>query len=331
MKDLIENISQQIIIISGATATGKTKISIEISELIKSNIKKNPVIINFDSLCFYKELFIGTARPSTEEMRDIHHYLVGSESAKNHLNAKDFCDKALQILNKLRQDDIPIFVGGSAFYIRALIKGMYEADSNCEENSKVKNEIKILYEKEGINKIISELKECDPDSLAQIHANDHYRLMRALEFFKQSGKKISKIKNDSKNSNPYDFSINRFPKSKILHIYLDLPKEQHLNIIENRCQQMKEQGLINEVKNLLKNGFDGTEKAMQSIGYKEVVSYLNNQIETEEKCFERIFISTRQLAKSQKTFFKKISPKEVFNPITQLNEIHNIVINFLTS
>lgn len=313
-----------VIVISGPTASGKTSTSIRLAKLLG-----DAAVVNFDSLLFYKELNIGTAKPNAHELAVVEHHLVDICSAKDHQNASDYINIAeKKIIELHKENKAAILVGGSGFYLRALLKGMYESKKTDEElRSQLDNELK----EKGIQPFLDFLKEHDPESLIQLHENDHYRLVRAVEHFKSTGTKISEEKKRLDEARPYDFSINQHPEWNIFHLYLDLPKNQHLDIIETRAKQMINEGLIDEVKQLLESGFTGLEKPLLSIGYKETIDYINGLFKSEDDYLERIVISTRQLAKSQRTFFKKVTPKETHHPLDDSNEIDKKVSDFVKS
>ncbi|MCP4912592.1 MAG: tRNA (adenosine(37)-N6)-dimethylallyltransferase MiaA [Oligoflexia bacterium] len=316
-----------LIIVSGPTASGKTSTSIAIAKNLIAN-QFQCEIVNYDSLYFYKELSIGTAKPTLQEMDGIPHHGISITSISNNFNAADFVDFALPKLNELwTKDIIPILVGGSPFYIRALIKGMYDSPTISDD---VTEKVKRIYKEEGIGKIINELKINDPNCLDYLHENDHYRLTRALEFFYQTGQKISDHKKKTDEKDPFDFSENQIEGLKQYHCYLDLPKEDHFEIIKSRASQMLKDGLLEEVKALLAKGFKD-EKALGSIGYKETIQYLADEFDSQEEYLERISISTRQLAKSQRTFYKKIRPKVEYHPVRDRDKILKETLEFIKS
>jgi tRNA dimethylallyltransferase len=317
----------RLIIISGPTASGKTKTSIEVACKVESVLKKKCLIINFDSLLFYKEISIGTAKPTMIERNGIDHAMIDIESIKNPLNASDYIEKAQTIILDCMKNDIcPILVGGSAFYLRALLKGMYDSG---EASSEATNEIELVYKEQGIGPILDYLKLNDPEALSFLHVNDHYRLMRAAIHHKSSNQKISDQKKITDQNNPYDFENNKH-HWKLLHIYLDLPKEEHFEIIKKRTRQMLQAGLLDEIDYLSAQGYSLEEKPLSSIGYKEAIELRQGLFQSEEECIERISISTRQLAKSQRTFFKKITPRLLFNPLTDQDKIFSYVEQFLS-
>lgn len=307
-----------ICIISGPTASGKTSTSIELAKQFGGEI------VNFDSLLFYRELNIGTAKPTKEEMQNIVHHQINTHSAKNPINAADYIQATLPLINELHnQEKIVYLVGGSGFYLQALLYGMFESTTTPKE---ILQQSDSLYEAHGIAPFLEILKANDPQSLEKYHANDHYRIRRAVEHFWANGSAFSESRHsmDQKRSNGpmYQFKWNVF------HAYLDIPKEKHWDLIQKRTEQMINEGLLDEVRNLLNSNFTGKEKPLQSIGYKETQDFLSGKIETISELEERISISTRQLAKSQRTWFKK-QKKYNYDPTFQIGQLKEDFHNFL--
>ncbi|MBT7610602.1 MAG: tRNA (adenosine(37)-N6)-dimethylallyltransferase MiaA [Bacteriovoracaceae bacterium] len=322
--------NNKLVIISGPTATGKTGLGIELSQLVNIHSELEPVVMNFDSLCFFKEVSIGTAKPTKEERQNIQHELFDVYSIAEDFNASKYVNLAeKKIKSLLKENKIIFLVGGSAFYLRALIKGMYESK---EIDLDLKHETERKYEEEGIQFILDYLCKNDPKILNLLHNNDHYRLMRAYYHHKITLTLLSDEKSRMDKIDPYDLKNNVKNNWELHHIYLDIPKKEHYTIIRNRTHKMINEGLITEVDNLLKQGFTGLEKPLQSIGYKETVEFLSGNIsavETEDELIDRIFISTRQFAKSQRTFFKKIRPKLEYHPLNDREKIKNDFLTFL--
>lgn len=307
-----------VFIISGPTATGKTALAIKLARELAS-APNQFVVINFDSLLFYEELNIGTAKPTQTEMESIKHYGVGIVSINEEFNASRFVEYADQKIKEIHANgQIPILVGGSGFYIRALVKGMYESEGADEE---IKTKVQKLFDSEGIEGVRAELLKVDPDSIAALHANDHYRNIRALEHYLMKGEPISKQKEKFEGASPYDFAVGAHPEWDIHHIYLDIPKPEHWEIILTRTSKMIEAGLEDEVRDLLKRGFSPDLKALGSIGYRETLEYIAGQLATAEEWSERISINTRRLAKAQRTFFKKVEPKHCYHPLKDAAQI----------
>jgi tRNA dimethylallyltransferase len=287
----------KIFIISGATATGKTQASLEIAS------KLGGEIINFDSVCLYRELNIGTAKPNKEEQTKIPHHLIDVISAKQSLNASDYRNLAIKKIEELKAKSKPIFlVGGSGFYLQAVMKGMYDSPSTPKD---ILEKSQLMYEQQGILPFLEVLKEYDLDSLNRYHQNDHYRIRRAVEHWWTHQTPFSKKRTEHKSFAPEDWNF--------FHAYMDIPKEEHWPIIQKRTQDMFKMGWIDEVKNLLHDGFTGHEKPLQCVGYKQILEFLKEEKKLSE-CEEQINIATRQLAKSQRTWFNR-EAKHSFHPL----------------
>ncbi len=286
----------------------------------------NGEIVNFDSLLFYKEINIGTAKPTPNEMLQVPHHLINIHSIKDPINAAEYSKLATNLIQKLHQEKKTIFlVGGSGFYLQALLKGMYESQTTSPAITKKSDE---LYFSEGIEPFIEILKNHDEKSYLRYHRNDHYRIRRAVEHWWSHLSPLSlarEIKEKS-NLNLKDGNIHGWD---LLHIFLDVPREIHLEIIAKRTNQMVRDGLIQEVQSLLEQGHSGLEKPLQSIGYKESLDYINGKIKSDDELIEKIIISTRQLAKSQRTWFNQIKNKHHFNPISDSEMISKLVNDFL--
>ncbi len=316
--------NKKLILLLGPTASGKTGLSIDFAKRI--GIEKCQVI-NFDSVLFYNELNIGSAKPDEKEMDGVPHHLVSISPITQELNASDFVDLAKSKIDELHEKNIvPILVGGSAFYLRSLLRGMYESEST---DPMIQEEAKKLYEELGMKPIVEYLAIHDPESLENLHENDHYRRTRAYEYHRMTGKKISLQKKQADEVGAYDFS-NNIHGWQTLNICLDIPKEEHWKIINKRTKEMIAQGLIEEVKAILQNEEHTTDlKPLKTIGYKEVIQYIEGEITSIDDLIEKIYFATRRLAKSQKTFLKKVTPLHRLHPLTQRNELYKLVDDFI--
>ena len=309
----------KVIIVSGPTASGKTDISIELAR------KFGGEIINFDSLLLYKEINIGTAKPTLTERGEIPHHMIDVASISHPMNAAAYAKMALPIINDLHaKNKLVYLVGGSGFYLQALVKGMYDSPTTPKE---ISEQSETLYLEQGILPFLEILQKEDPTTFALYHENDHYRVRRAVEHFWHTGIPLSfeRARKDKENELREQSNVHGWD---ILHLHLDLPKEEHIEIIKNRTEKMMKLGLIQEVKELLLQGFTGLEKPLQSIGYKEVIDLQHGLLKNEVDCIDRIIISTRQLAKSQRTWFNRISGKQTFHPIEDKNLILEEVRRF---
>ncbi|MEK6626499.1 MAG: tRNA (adenosine(37)-N6)-dimethylallyltransferase MiaA [Bdellovibrionota bacterium] len=318
--------SEKIVLITGPTGTGKSDWAVKIGSMIQEQGLECG-IINFDSMCFYHELSIGTAKPDIHMRQKIEHYMVDIASLHHEMNAFTFCQQAKAVMEQLSDaGKCMILVGGSPFYIRALMKGMFQSDQLSPE---MKASLQDVYAREGIAPFLDYLKFFDPDSLKRLHANDHYRLRRAVEYNIATERPISSEYNEFQEIDPYDFSRNQFPEKDLLHFYFDIPKQEHWKILKKRSQFMLDQGLVIELKKLLENGCTGKEKPLRSVGYKETLAYLQGEITSLDDLAEQIFISTRQLAKTQRTFFKRITPKISVNPLIDSQTILKTLYDFM--
>jgi tRNA dimethylallyltransferase len=310
----------KVIIISGPTACGKTSLSIELAQ------KFGGEIVNFDSLLLYKEITLGTAKPSLQERESIPHHMIDVRRISSPMNAADYAREAFVVVeNILQKKAIVYLVGGSGFYLQALLKGMFDSPTTPEEIIKRSED---LYSQEGITPFIDILITHDINSFKRYHTNDHYRIRRAVEHWWTTGLPLSEARKNKDEAN------NKLDKPtihdwNILHLYLDMSKEEHLKIIEKRTTNMIKDGLIEEVQTLLNQGYSGEEKPLQSIGYKETLQYLQGIHKTIDECKKQIIISTRQLAKSQRTWFKKDKSKFEYHPLKERSEIFLQVDRFI--
>jgi tRNA dimethylallyltransferase len=264
-------------ILTGATGTGKTKLSLEFA------YKYSFSIINFDSLSFYKDLTVVTAKPSEEDCLRVHHDLI------NFLNPYEKCNifKFLHLVKEVKRKSF--FVGGSIFYLQALIKKPYQ-ENPIQEN--FKSFFERIYEFIDTDTTLSFLSSIDPNFLQKYSKNDHYRIKRAILFFLATNQPYSEQKS----------SEGEYSQYTIVETVLE--KKDHLYFLEKRIDTMIQDGMIEEVADFLKK-YPGS-VLENTIGVKEVLMYLNKECSlTEMK--EMIFIRTRQLAKRQKNFLKKFS------------------------
>ena len=275
--------SKSVIIVAGPTGAGKTAVAIELAQHFKT------AIISSDSRQCYKELNIGVARPSAEELNMAPHYFIASHSIHEKVDAAVFEQYALQKVNELFNDhDTVIMAGGTGLYIKAFCEGMDEIPGINEE---IRKNIIQRYEENGREWLQNEVKQKDPAFYETGEIQNPQRMMRALEVIESTGHSILYFRKGKK-------VVRNF---NIVKIALELPKEELHRNINTRTDKMIEAGLIDEVKNLLpyKNL-----NALQTVGYTEIFDYLDHKI-TLEKAIEQIKTNTRQYAKRQMTWFKK--------------------------
>ena len=277
----------KVVVICGPTASGKTALSIELAKKI------NGEIISSDSMQIYKYMNIGTAKPSKKEMQGIQHYLLDFVEPNKRYSVADFkrdAEKAIEEI--LQKGKIPIIVGGTGLYVDSLIYGIEYQDIQFDEQYRKKLENRV--EQEGLEKLYNEAKEIDPQAMEKISQNDQKRILRVLEIYKATGKNKTEQEADSrKNGVKYDYKV----------FAINMDREKLYEKINKRVDIMIEQGLIEEVENLLKK-YNEFPTAMQGLGYKEVVEYLQGKTSREEM-IDKIKMETRRYAKRQITWFKK--------------------------
>ena len=289
----------KIIVICGPTASGKTELSIELAKRI------NGEIISSDSMQIYKDMSIGTAKPTKEEMDGIKHYLIDFVEPNKRYSVADFKKDAENAIEEiLEKGKIPIIVGGTGLYVDSLIYGIeYQ---NIEFDEEYRKFLEERVKKEGLQKLYDEAQKIDPQAIEKISPNDQKRILRILEIYKATGKNKTEQELESrKNGVKYDYKV----------FAIEMEREQLYARINKRVDIMLENGLIEEVKEVLKK-YDEFPTAMQGLGYKEVVEYLQGSVSKEEM-IENIKRETRRYAKRQMTWFRKnkqtiwIGPKDI--------------------
>ena len=277
----------KVIVICGPTASGKTALSIELAKKI------NGEIISSDSMQIYKDMDIGTAKPSEEEMQGIPHYLIGFVAPDKRYSVAEFKKDAESAIEEiLEKGKTPIVVGGTGLYVDSLIYGIEYQDIELDENYRQELEERAI--KEGLLKIYEEAQKIDPQAMEKISPNDKKRIIRVLEIYKATGKNKTEQEIESRKKGvKYDYKV----------FAINWDRDILYERINKRVDIMIEQGLIEEVQKLLEK-YSEFPTAMQGLGYKEVVEYLQGEI-TKEEMIEKIKMETRRYAKRQITWFKK--------------------------
>ncbi len=276
-----------LIILSGPTAVGKTKLSIELAKAV------NGSIISADSAQVYRYMDIGSAKIKAEEMEGIKHYLIDALDPSESFDVVTFQQMARKAMDEiLAEGKIPILVGGTGFYIQALLKDIcFEEEAGDKSyrqslENLAEGNAELLYEK---------LKECDPLSAETIHPNNHKRVIRALEFYHENGYPISEHNaKEKERSSPYRYA----------YFVLNQDRKILYDRIEKRVDQMMEEGLLEEVRFLKEKGYDASLVSMQALGYKQLLAYLDGEYSLEEAVY-RIKRDTRHFAKRQLTWFRR--------------------------
>ena len=277
----------KVIVICGPTASGKTALSIELAQKI------NGEIVSADSMQIYKDMTIGTAKPTPEEMQGIQHYLIDCISPEHRYSVAEYKKDAENAIEKiLKKGKIPIVVGGTGLYVDSLIYGIEYTETKIDQN--YRKELEKLIEEKGLEYVYNKAKEIDPEAVQKISKNDKKRILRILEIYKETGKTKTQQEIESrKNEVKYDYKV----------FAINMERQILYNRINKRVDIMIQKGLIEEVQNLLKK-YKQFPTAMQGLGYKEVVQYLNKEY-TKEEMIENIKMQTRRYAKRQLTWFRK--------------------------
>lgn len=271
------------ILILGPTAVGKTALAIQVAQHFSTEI------ISCDSRQCFKELNIGVAKPTVEELALVQHYFINSHSIHDTVNAALFEQYALEQLNAIfKEKDIAVMVGGTGLYAKAFCEGM---DTIPAIDEKLRQQLNEQYQQKGIEWLQQEVKQSDPVYFERGEIHNPQRLLRVLEVVMQTGSSITSFQTNEKKQR--DFNI--------IKIGLELPRDVLYDRINKRVDQMIGQGLLKEVKNLLPYK---DLNALQTVGYKELFSYFNHEVSF-ELAINDIKKNTRHYAKRQMTWFKK--------------------------
>ncbi|MBW8683264.1 tRNA (adenosine(37)-N6)-dimethylallyltransferase MiaA [Chitinophaga rhizophila] len=274
---------KSIIIIAGPTAAGKTAKAIEVAQHF------NTAVISADSRQCYREISIGTAKPSPQELSTVPHYFINSHAIQEEVNAGLYEKLALEYAAEIwKTNDVAVMCGGTGLYIKAFCEGI---DNIPATPPAIRLSIQERFEKEGMAWLQQEVQEKDPAFYANAEIQNPHRLMRALEVLYATGQSITTYRTG--NTTKRDFQI--------VKTAVTLPKEQLHDNIARRVHLMVAQGLLEEVRAVLPYR---NHNALQTVGYKEVFDYLDGKISWEE-AVEQIIIHTRQYAKRQLTWFRK--------------------------
>ena len=277
-----------MVILTGPTAVGKTALSIELAKKI------NGSIISADSMQVYRHMDIGSAKVMPEEMDGVRHYLIDEFDPDEEFHVVKFVERAKEHLEEIyAEGKIPIIAGGTGFYIQALLYNIDFTEQECDEA--YRTSLEQLATEKGAGYLHDMLREVDPASADAIHANNIKRVIRALEFYHLSGKRISEHnEKEREKKSPYNFAYFVLTDDRA-HLYQNIDK---------RVDLMIEQGLVGEVQKLKDMGFYRDMVSMQGLGYKEILDYLDGKTTLEEAVYI-IKRETRHFAKRQLTWFRR--------------------------
>lgn len=277
-----------LIILTGPTSVGKTKLSIELAKAV------NGEIISADSMQVYKTMDIGTAKIQPEEMEGVKHYLIDEFAPEVEFNVVKFQALAKQYMEEIYgKGKIPLIVGGTGFYIQSILKDIDFTKNKEEVNYRV--QLEDLAKVYGATYLHNKLRDVDPESAETIHENNIKKVVRALEYYQQTGLKISEHnKEQSQKLSPYNY----------VYFVLNDHRDKLYANIERRIDRMIEEGLLEEVKALKEKGYSKDLVSMQGLGYKEILAYFEGECSLEEAIYV-LKRDTRHFAKRQLTWFKR--------------------------
>lgn len=276
----------RIIIVCGPTGIGKTRVAIHLARQFKGEI------IGADSMQIYRQMDIGTAKPTPEEQACVSHHMVDIVEPDTPYDAACYAEGAgLAVQDLHRRGRVPVVAGGTGLYIKALIYGLFDSQP---PDPQYRRYLEQTAEARGTAYLHAQLTVSDPAAAADIHVNDRFRIVRALETLHATGRPISALRQEHRFARP------RFATYKI---GLTIPRQALYDRIDRRVDQMVAEGLLEEVRGLLARGYHAGLKSMQSIGYRHVVDYLNKGVGWEET-LRRMKRDTRRYAKRQFTWFR---------------------------
>lgn len=272
-----------LIVIVGPTASGKTALSVKIAKQLSTEI------ISADSRQFFKEMNIGTAKPSQEEMEGVVHYFIDSHSITEEYNIGKYEKDVLEVLeNIFQKTDVAVMVGGSGLYVKVVCEGMDEIPDTDPE---VRSALIEKFNKEGLHVLLEELKKVDPYYYDQVDKSNSQRVVRALEVYQSTGVPFSEFRKGEKKQRPFN----------IIKIGLQWDRTELYNRIDQRMDLMIQAGLFEEAKNLYiyKNI-----NALQTVGYKEIFDYMDG-LYNKDEAIRLLKRNSRRYAKRQMTWFNK--------------------------
>lgn len=303
--------SKKVLVITGPTASGKSKLAIEIAKKI------NGVVISADSMQIYRGLDIGTAKVTVEEAQGIKHELIDICNISEHFDVAQYKETCYRKIEEIfNAGKLPIICGGTGLYINAVINNIIFSKANLD--STIKEQLEFLKENMTTEQLYEYLCKIDSESAAIIDNKNARRILRAIEL-KLLGS--SKIQND-KNNNLWNTNNKKY---EFLVVYIDMPRDLLYDRIDKRVDKMVCDGILNEVKKVyaFRNSLNNT--ACQAIGYKEFFEYLDG-LDTLDNCIERLKINTRHYAKRQITWFKKIENKLTVDGRRPKRELLEIIL-----
>lgn len=293
---------KKLIVIVGPTAVGKTAVAIQLAKHFHT------AVVSADSRQIFREMTIGTAKPSKEEMEGVPHFMIDTHSIQDHYNAARFAEDAMAIILKLfEKSDYVIVCGGSGLYVRALLEGF---DDIPEVPDKIRGSITAKFHERGLPWLQEKVHQHDPDFYEQVDIQNPARLMRALEVFEATGMPFSAFRKKNKKTHPF----------QIIKIGLDMDRDELYKRIDGRMDAMISSGLFDEAKQLFPHRHL---QALQTVGYQEIFDYLERKYDYAE-AVRLLKRNSRRYAKRQLTWFRRDEEIKWYKPDEMKQLINNI-------
>ena len=281
-----DSTEHRVLVIVGPTAVGKTDLSLSLADLLSGEI------VSADSRQVYRFMDIGTAKPTPNELAQVKHHFINTRNPDQYYSAGEFGREARECIENLQKEKVrPLVVGGSGFYIRALVDGLFAPQVS---DSRVKEKWNQLIQQKGNDFVYDYLKQIDPESADRLHPNDSQRIIRALEVYELSGTLLSSFK----------YGEEKPAKFEPLFLGLSRPRQELYERIERRVDMMLQDGLLQEVEDLRTKGYGPELNSLNTVGYKEVFEFFAKNLSYEEMV-NQIKKNTRRYAKRQMTWFRK--------------------------
>jgi len=281
----------KIAVIVGPTASGKTNLALQLANFT------NFEIISCDSRQVYKYLNIGTAKPTIDQLNQVQHYLIDVLNPNEYYSAGNYEKDATEVyFNIIKKGKIPLLVGGTGLYIKAFIEGLSTEDNNDNFNERldIREDLEKVLERYGKDFLYNELRKIDIVAAEKYSDKNPRRVIRALEYYYTHNKLFSET-----------FDKNEHPKFKPMYLGINFLREELYKRINQRAEKMWKDGLVDEVKNILELGYSPNLNSLNTVGYKETISYLENLI-SKNDAIELIKTNTRRYAKRQLTWFRTL-------------------------
>ena len=277
----------KVLVILGPTGVGKTQVSLKLADILQGEI------VSLDSRLVYKYMNIGTAKPTKQEMKKVAHHLIDIVYPDEKFTAADYGKKARGVIKAIiERRKQPIVVGGSGLYLRLLVKGFFKGPKADE---KLRERLRDEESRLGPYYLSQKLKEVDPKTAERIHRNDLVRIIRALEVYELTGKSITSLQ-EKGDYEPFELNF--------VKVGLTLDRKRLYERIDQRVDKMISEGFLDEAKGLKEKGYSSELKAFKTVGYQELFSYLEGNIDF-SSAIDRIKLNTRHYAKRQLTWFRK--------------------------